>query len=93
MGPALFTAALALTPDEPDHPLDYDSDAPDAPQSPQSPEGHGRQKSSAALHSFEPSAFLARISAPSDTIAGAGDCCSMPVYFVNSWALVWSSDQ
>ena len=28
--------------------------------------------------------------AKADTSAGAGDCC--PMYFVNSWALGWSSD-
>ena len=59
-----FTAARAITPDEPDDPLENAFDAPDLPPSPPSPEGHGRQKSSAALRSFEPSAFLARISAP-----------------------------
>ena len=58
-----FTAARAITPDEQDDPLENASDAPDLPPSPPSPEGHGRQKSSAALRSFEPSAFLARISA------------------------------
>ena len=35
-----------------------------APPSSPSHEGHGRQKSPAALRSFEPSALLARISAP-----------------------------
>ena len=58
-----FTAARAITPDEPDDPSENASDAPDSPPSPPSPEGHGRQKSSAALRSLEPSAFLARISA------------------------------
>ena len=55
--PALFYTARAITPDEPDDPLENASDAPDSPPSPPSPEGHGRQKSSAALRSFEPSAF------------------------------------
>ena len=62
--PALFTAARTIFPDELHHSLDHETDAPDAPPSPPSTEGHGRQKSSAALRSFEPSAFLARISAP-----------------------------
>ena len=58
-----FTAARAITPDEPDDSFENASDAPDSPPSPPSPEGHGRQKSSAALLSFKSSAFLARISA------------------------------
>jgi len=44
--------------------MEHDPEAPEAPLSPPSPEMHCRQKSSAALRSFHPSAFLARISAP-----------------------------
>ena len=57
-----FTAARAITPDEQDNPLENASDTPDLPLSTPSPEGHHRQKSSAALLSFKPSAFLAKIS-------------------------------
>ena len=44
-----FTAAQANTPDDTEDRLEHALDAPDSPLSPPSPEGHGRQKSSAAL--------------------------------------------
>ena len=44
--------------------MEHDPEAPEVPLSPPSPEMQCRQKSSAALRSFHPSAFLARISAP-----------------------------
>ena len=42
--PALFYAAPAITPDEPDNPLLHDPYAPDSRPSPPSPNGHDRQK-------------------------------------------------
>ena len=44
--------------------VDRASDPLDSPQSPHIPEAQGRQKSTASVKSFCPSAFLAKISAP-----------------------------
>ena len=47
-----------------DSALDHAPDPLDSPERPHGPEQQGRQKSTAALKSFGPSVFLARISAP-----------------------------
>ena len=47
-----------------DSALDHAPDPLDSPERPHGPEQQGRQKSTAAVKSFGPSAFLARISAP-----------------------------
>jgi hypothetical protein len=64
----LNTGARASTPDIMDDPVDpavdHALDPLELPQSPHTPEPQGRQKSAAAVQSFRPSAFLARISAP-----------------------------
>ena len=44
--------------------LDHAPDPLDSPKFPHGSEPQGRQKSTAAVKSFTPSAFLARISAP-----------------------------
>ena len=64
------TEARASTPDivedTVDPAVDHALDPLESPQSPHTlaPEPQGRQKSAAAVQSFRPSAFLARISAP-----------------------------
>ena len=58
------TGARASTPEIMDDPLDHAPDTLDSPENPDGPEPQGRQKSTAAVRSFHPSAFLARISAP-----------------------------
>ena len=64
----LNTGTRASTPDIMNDPVEPEVDhaphALDSPQSPHSPEPQGRQKSTASVKSFGPSAFLARISAP-----------------------------
>ena len=64
----LNTGARAITPDnmfDPVEPeVDHASEELDPPHSPHRPEPQGRQKSTSAVQSFRPSAFLARISAP-----------------------------
>ena len=62
------TGARVSTPDNIEDPvdsaLDHAPDPLDSPERPHGPEQQGRQKSTAALKSFGPSVFLARISAP-----------------------------
>ena len=59
-----FTAARANTPDDTEDQLEHALDAPDSLQALQAQSAWRDWGSSAALLSFIPSAFLARISAP-----------------------------
>ena len=68
----------------------------DAPKSLPEPDEQGRHRAADAVRTMHPPDFQARLfvqglaSAKADTSPWAGDGC--PMYFVNSWALGWSSD-